>query len=459
MKVRNRLTYLFTAIVATLMLAFSVGIYLLSANYREREFYELLREKAITTSRLLYEAKQKITPQTLRLIEEQDQLLLYAEKIDVFDDNNVLLYSNYPDPKPINHELLNKLRKTKSGEIQWQEGEQELLYKLYPEKDKILIVKISAIDKYGLSKQRFLMIILFCGWTLCVVMSLLAGRAFAGNALQPIADVVYQVEHINFSTLAKGRVTAGNERDEIAQLANTFNRMLDRLQESFVIQRSFVSNASHELRTPLTVMAGQIEVALMHERTVPDYQSLLGSLHEEVQNMTDLSNTLLDMALASSDLSTIPFAKKRLDEVILQAEADLLRKKPTYNVIVNFLEAPDEEELYELVVNERLLKNAFINLMENACKFSLDHMVEVRIAFRTQSIVLLFIDKGIGIQAEELAYIFQPFFRSKNAAHVAGHGLGLSLVQRIVEMHQGQLSVSSHLGTGTTFTLVLPRAV
>jgi signal transduction histidine kinase len=455
MKIRTRIAYLFAVIVATLLLIFSIGIYYLSADNREREFYERLREKAITTARLLYESNGNTIPQTLQLIDEQDKAALYAEEISVFDDHNNLIYHNLKSSVRIHSGILQQLSLTRDKEIKRRISDREYLYKYYVEKGKNLTIVVSAIDKYGLSKLYFLITILSICWVASVLVIVIAGWVFAGNALEPIADVISQVEQINFATLDQRRVSTENDKDEIAQLAQTFNRMLDRLQESFYIQKSFVANASHELRTPLTVMGGQIEVALFQERTKEEYKQLLHSLHEDVTGMTNLANELLDLALASSDLSASPFEKKRIDEIVLQAEADLHRKKLGYEVIVDFEEPPEEEEYLEMVVNERLLKNAFINLMENACKFSDNRTVYVKILFQKTQIVLQFTDKGIGIAPEELLYIFEPFYRSKNASNVSGYGLGLPLTQKIIDLHSGSIRVKSKLNEGTTFTVTL----
>jgi len=457
MKIRTRIAYLFAIIVASLLLLFSLGVYYLSADYREREFYERMREKAVTTARLLYESNQTITPQTLKLIDEQDKTLLIAEQITVFDDKGNLLYKNHADTVVLDKQIRRQIMQVYDQEIKQRSGNVEILYKYYPEKERNLIVMVSATDKYGLRKLSFLITILSIGWVTSVLLIVVAGWIFAGNALAPISDLIRQVEQIDSATLDTRRVSTQNDNDEIAQLASTFNSMLDRLQKSFYIQKSFVANASHELRTPLTAVSGQIEVALLQSRTDEEYQKLLHSLHEDVNGMTKLANDLLTLAQVSSDASVLLFQEKRIDEILLQAKVDLIRKNPDYTVVVDFAEAPEEEEYYTLAVNERLLHNAFLNLMENACKFSADEAVQIKMFFKKNKIILQFMDTGIGIPTDELPYIFEPFFRSRNAATVSGHGLGLPLTQKIIELHKGTLSVSSRINAGTTFTVTLFR--
>jgi signal transduction histidine kinase len=459
MKIRNRLAFLFAGLVAGLLLCFSGGIYYFTSLFRKNEFYERLREKAVTTSRLLYEARQQITPSTLQLIDEQDSTLLFDEHVTVYGQSGNLIYDSRKTPQPLSATRIERLFQVSDGEQKAQEGEREYLYKAYHIHDSTLIVIVSAIDRYGLSKMNFLTGILSFGWFVSVGIIITAGWIFAGQALEPISDVIQQVESIDSNTL-KTRVKAGNERDEIAQLAQTFNRMLDRLHQSFMLEKSFVSNASHELRTPLTIIQGQLEVALMQERDVPEYISLLHSLDEEIRDMSRLANELLEIAMADADPALLPMSAARIDEIALQAEAELLRKNPEYNAWMDFADAPDEESLYFLPVHEKLMKNAFLNLMENACKFSLEKEVYLSISFLKEAIILQFTDHGTGIPEADLPFIFEPFYRSNaTRKQVSGHGVGLSLVKRIAHLHGGRIEVSSTLGKGSTFTLVLPRKV
>ncbi|MCU0353427.1 MAG: HAMP domain-containing histidine kinase [Cytophagales bacterium] len=457
MKIRNKLAYLFASLVAGLLLCFSGGIYVLSAQYREAEFYERLREKAVTTARLLYEAKDRITPSMLNMIDEQSKPVLYDEQLTIYNSKGQVVYADNVKPHELLPTTLEHLSRQPGGEVRTYEGETQVLYKIYREPDERLVVIISAIDKYGISKLNFLTAILSVGWFVSVGLIIAGGWFFAGKALQPISDVIHQVEQIDSATVDTRRVKAGNDKDEVAQLAATFNQMLDRLQKSFQIQRSFVANASHELRTPLTVMNGQIEVALMKTRTPDEYRRLLALLTDEIKNMTALANALLDMAQADSDATALRMRKVRVDELVLQAEADLLARKTGCQVAIDLARPVATETDYELPADERLLKNAFLNLMENACKFSADKRVEVLLDTTNREIHVSFSDKGVGIAEQDLPYIFEPFYRADGTRTVAGHGLGLPLAKRIVEMHHGRIAVDSEPGKGTTFTVTLQK--
>lgn len=437
------------------MLAFSIVIYTLSSDYREDEFYGRLRDKALTTARLLYEANQRLTPQTMQLVEEEGKSALFDEHVTVYESTGKLIYNNSNNIEAFSQAFYQRLLNEKDKEIRFQRDDREFLYILHNEPKASLVVVVSAIDTYGFSKIRFLTGILSLGWLGAVVVAIAAGWVFSGNALAPIADVISQVDRIDPVNL-QGKVVAGQERDEIAQLAKTFNRMLVRIRRSFEAQRGFVTNASHELRTPLTVMKGQIQVALLQNRNEDEYRSLLQSLGDDVTNMTGLANDLLELAQASADVSSLQFEPARVDEILLQAEADLRKKHPNYRVAVNYAGAPEEEEAYNLLVNERLLKNAFYNLMENACKFSSDNAVRVTMHISELEIQLDFSDNGPGIRPEDIPHIFEPFFRAEDSRKLPGHGIGLPLVKRILDLHQGVVTVTSQVNQGTTFSVTMP---
>ncbi len=462
MKIRQKLTFLFAVIVAVFLISFCLGILYFSYRYRKYEFYERMREKAITTARLL--ATKDEATKTLRLIEQQDSVVLFSERVTVLDKNLQVLYDSKGKALQLQHKISTFFKKQKewgvaSNEIEIREqiGEREFLYKLIQDRRNKYIVVVSAIDTYGSSKMRFLIRIMAFGCVLGIGIIIIVGWVFADNMVEPIIEVIRQVEVIELDTLHKQRVIAGNEKDEIAQLAETFNRMLERLQNALFIQNSFVANASHELRTPLTVMAGHLEVALLQKRSAEDYHTLLLSLQEDVNNMTALSNELLDLAQASSDESNIPFTESRVDELILEAKSDLLKKKPHYSINIDFVDPPDEESFFSVFANTRLLKNAFINLLENGCKFSADRKVTVRLVFKEKNIEILFQDEGIGISKEDLPYVFEPFYRSKNAKSIPGYGIGLPLTKKIIELHHGSITTTSVLNQGSCFRVVLPH--
>ena len=254
------------------------------------------------------------------------------------------------------------------------------------------------------------------------------------------------------------RVFEGNGHDEIGRLANTFNKMLERLETSFAMQKNFIANASHELRTPLTSINGQLEVLMMKERSAPEYKSALNSVLDDIRSLIDLSNRLLLIARTSAE-GPLNFNKKiRIDEILWQVQEEILRFSNGYHINISIDNSLTDSEQMIVVGDESLLKVAVSNLIDNACKYSSDHTVEIKFRHIDNSIEILFEDKGAGISEEDSQKIFEPFYRGANTISISGTGIGLTLVDQIIKNHNGVVKVSSELGKGTIVTVLLPTA-
>lgn len=170
-----------------------------------------------------------------------------------------------------------------------------------------------------------------------------------------------------------------------------------------------------------------------------------------------ISDRLLLLAQTSSESAKTNFFPVRIDEVLWQSQAELFKHHPDYKIHIELSENLEEDSMLTVSGNAQLLKTAFINLAENGCKYSTDK--EVCIHLRLQSAKTLsiqFIDKGVGINAEEIKQIFEPFYRGTNAISIKGHGIGLSLVERIIALHNGKIEARSVPSKETAFTVMLP---
>jgi signal transduction histidine kinase len=449
--IRTRLMIRFTLIVTVILFFLSILIYGFSANYRRSEFYSRLENRAITTVRLLMEGAD-IDTRLLNILDRNSTLMLYSEAMMVYDNRNRKVYSNQ-DTLNVSEELLNRVKHDQK--IWYRQGKKEALGLYYTEGHYHFVVIAMAEDLYGKRKLNFLIWILSVGFLVTILISFVAGRLYATQALRPISDMVRQVDRITFENLQQ-RLDEGNRTDEIARLAITFNKMLDRLVSALEMQKSFVSNASHELRTPLTSITGQIEVALMKTRQVEEYQAVLNSVLEDARDLNALSNGLLDMAKVSSDSSTIIMQPVRIDEILWEAYSELTIRKPGNTINIHFERSIEEERELTVKGNLQLLKSALYNLADNGCKFSDDHSVEIYLSALPEKVILKFTDKGIGIPEEEMGKILDPFYRAYNARNTPGSGLGLPLANRIILLHKGNLKIDSRPGEGTTITVEFP---
>ena len=450
MKIRIKLTLLFAGLFSVLLLAFALAVYISNANQREQEYFKRLKQLAITKTNLLLEAG--VQPTVLQLIYENSLSTLPQEEVAIYDTAYHLLYHDAMDIDKYRETtgLLDSIRTRR--EMHYYYEDLQVNGFVYFFRGKTYVITAAARDDDGYARLKSLRLELALGFGIAILLTLLAGIVFSRKALQPVSKMVEKVAEISASRMDL-RLSEGNGKDEIAELALTFNRMLDRLEQSFDAQKQFVSNISHELRTPLAAIIAAAEVSAIKERTPEEYRATLELLLQDARRLSRLSGDLLDLAKASYDAYGISFKDLRLDETLMDARQVILRANPEYRADLVFEKEIEEGDRIVIVGNEYLLKVAFSNLIENACKFSPDHRCWIGIGFTDGKTILRFRDRGIGIPAEDLATIFTPFFRGGNKRYAPGNGIGLSLTLRIITLHQGTISVESRQGEGTTFTI------
>ncbi|MGI9158842.1 MAG: ATP-binding protein [Saprospiraceae bacterium] len=454
MNIHARLTLIFTLIVASLLIAFVLSVYWLSAKYRKEEFFSRLESMAVTTARLLLEVNE-VDKKLLQIIDKNSIHALYEEKVLVFDEQDSLVYSSLDDLEiQYSKDLLERIRKEKSVESSEEDNEKVGMVVSNPGRNFVIIAY--AYDRFGRSKLKNLRNVLISGLMISIGVIFVSGRLFAGQALVPLARLNEEISTISAGNLDQ-RVDEGNQKDEIAQLAMNFNKMLERLESAFEIQKNFVSSASHELRTPLAAISSQLQVALAHGRTAEEYRAILQSILEDAQAVINLTNALLMLAQSRLERDRIGFTSTRADEIVFSAQKELSISRPEYYFQIDYTEFPNEESALLLEANEHLLRTAFINLMDNACKYSMDKTVRITISFPLNRIKICFADQGIGVLRQEAGMIFSPFFRGSNIkAQIKGYGMGLAICKRIIELHQGDIQVESAPGEGSRFVVELP---
>lgn len=454
MNIRIKLILQFTTIVASILAAFSVSVFVLSEDYRQEEFFSRLESRALTTAKLLVSVEE-VNMELLRIIDKNSIYSLPQEKIQVVNPADLLIYHSLNDTtENISPELIGRIRA--KHKLMFTEADIEYVGLVYRYNQQEFVVLASAFDRYGRSKLRNLRNVLLAGLIIGIVITLLAGAIFASQVLRPLARMNAEVSNISAGNLGQ-RIDEGNKTDEMAQLAINFNNMLGRLEAAFESQKQFVSNASHELRNPLAAMSSQLQLMLDKERSTQEYKQALQSLLDDNLSLIKLTNGLL--ALAQSDLEHRPlqFAPIRVDETIYLAQAELAKNNPNFRFFIEYDSLPEDELYLTIKGDEHLLKTAFLNLMENACKFSDNHSVFIRFSTGPDTLFVGFSDQGVGIPPHEHEAIFTPFYRGYNVkSSTPGYGIGLPLCQKIVRLHQGSIELESEAGEGALFKVSFP---
>jgi len=290
------------------------------------------------------------------------------------------------------------------------------------------------------------------------VMTLLSGAGawfLTGRILRPIDDMSKRVRKITIHDLNE-RLRI-RQHDEIGRLASTFNDMIARLQASFDRQKRFTSDASHELRTPLTVMQADIDLALRRPRSVEEYRETLQSAQEEVTRLSHIVSDLLTLTRLDTDVAFVEHEPVALDDLIDSIVTGMQPLAKDRGILLtHMLEGPAT-----ILGDITRLKQLFINLLDNALNYTpLGGHIYVAVETTLDEIRVSISDSGIGIEPEHLPHVFERFYRADQARsrNHEGTGLGLAIAQSSAQAHHGRIEVSSVIGAGSVFTVILPSS-
>ena len=297
--------------------------------------------------------------------------------------------------------------------------------------------------------------LIFYTVAICFVLALLAGHFISRRILKPIREFTWTARSIEVERLGR-RLDVPRARDELSELARTFNRMLDRLQEGFSQQQRFVSDASHELRTPLTVILGYSD---MLSRWGREDKSILDegitAIRSEAENMQQLIEKLLFLARADQKRQAVNKEPVDLAELL----ADTMEKMQT--VTISHEVTLGRNDPVTVSADPVLLRQLLRIFLENSVKYTPPgghiHAYSIR-SNDGGSVTVTLTDDGIGIAPEHQARIFDRFYRvdSSRTKETGGSGLGLSIARWIAERHNIKISLRSEVDEGTTVILTIP---
>ncbi|MFL5772571.1 MAG: ATP-binding protein [Flavisolibacter sp.] len=457
MPVRIRITLLFSLLAFIILSLVCAGIYYFSYESRIDSIRTRLTNRAITTARFLSQ-REIFDRNIIRRIDSLTTLSLKNKSVQAYNEENrrIYRYSDFPDDTvPVTQDLISHVRD--KGNYFFSKGNKETVGHLYQDDNESIVIFAAGNDVEGKESLKTLLKILLISFFVGNVLVLFTGYFFSGRLLFPIRKISKDVADISARNLAR-RIQTGTSKDEWYQLSDTLNGLLNRLQHSFELQRRFISNASHELSTPLTSISSQLEVSLQRPREADEYRKVMHSIYQDVQQLCKLTQTLLEFAQASGNPGGLDIDLVRIDEIILRLPAEVSRIDNLFNVKISFDNLPEQDENLLVFGNEALLFTAIRNIVVNACKYSNDHEADVTLKVNGNQISILICNKGRGIPEDEIANIFQPFYRIEENRSEGGFGLGLSLADRIIKMHKGVISVQSIPGKETIFTIDLPGA-
>ncbi len=454
MKLTSKINLLFTSIVTCILLVMAIIVYNITRQKIESDFHQRIQGRGRNSANLYITFKDDTTS-LMKTLGASLPGTLVNKNIDIYNNENKLVYEfhdNTTTPFYPDSGLLQRARD--EGEFFYSHKEKDVFLYHYSKETEFTVV-VAAEDITGSEYLRNLEKIFFIYLPVAILATLVAGYLFSRRLVKPIKETITDVNLITSQNLSH-RLSTGKSRDELEDLNITFNDLLNRLEESFSIQKRFIANASHELSTPLTSVSSQVEVALLQERSSDEYRRVLLSVLEDVKGLHQLTRNLLEIAKAGTQ-GDIELDNVRIDEIIIKTHSEVMKQNPSFHIELEIPDLPENENECIVFGSPHLLQIAFKNLMENGCKYSPDKRVKVSFVFTEKNVELIFVNKADMISAEEISRLFEPFYRRSNAIKEEGFGLGLTIVRRIIGLHKGDITVRTDAGKGIiVFNIKLP---
>lgn len=300
----------------------------------------------------------------------------------------------------------------------------------------------SAKSGFRVESIAYMLLIVACGGLLTYYIS--------GKALKPLHVLDNEVKHININNLSES-LPVPNTNDEIADLTESFNQMTKKLNDAFMTQKRFSTNAAHELRTPLTVLQTKIDVFKKNTSHTPEqYDVLIEIFEKQIQKLRALVKSLLDMTNMDDDAEQSDIYLSDLLEDIIH-ELSPIAKDKNISLYSNY----DNSVVHG---NIDLLYRAFYNLIENGINYTIEGgcvYIDVKQTSK-EKVSVIIKDTGIGIPDELKQHIFEPFYRvdASRSRAFGGAGIGLSIVDMVIKKHNGNIIVSDTETGGTCFNVI-----
>jgi signal transduction histidine kinase len=296
-------------------------------------------------------------------------------------------------------------------------------------------------------------------WILCLVLTLVAISILTRRILQPLRDLHQMAAGVTSESLASSHLRLDRAPMEVAELASSFNGLLDRLAQAWSQQRHFVGLVSHELRNPLMIIGGYLRRLQRRGQNLdPEQMRALATTEAETHRITRMLNDLLDLSRSESGQLQMVLAPVAVDEVLTTA-CDLARSQLSRPLLLTLPKEAAEGPIKAVAETDRL-QQVLLNLIENADKYSPPgRPISLDLSQGAGTLCISVQDQGIGIAPEDIPKVFDRFHRGRNAIeHERGSGLGLSVVKLLVEAMGGSIDVESEIAVGSRFHIHLPAA-
>ncbi len=446
MKVQNRLS-LFSSFIFGVIFAFiSLLIYTLYSHTTEKSVYRNLKKTSLITA-IFFLEEDELNKEEFSKAQRQFEEFVTNSFYQVYNEQNIVSYG--AQNLRISSDILSKIRN--QGELAFRYDGFFCYGIFYEDNQGDFVVIVREREDILENQLKLLLWVLSISLILGILAIIVLSRWISSKAYKPFRDAITQVNNISANHL-DSRITLPGTKDELEDLIRTFNELLEKISETFIIQKNFVNYVSHEFKTPLASMLGNLEVFSMKNRSPEEYRQLSQNLIQQINQLEEILNTLMIISdlRENTDIST----SVRIDEIIWEIISKISALYNKSNISVFMEVAPEDEELLFVSGDSTQLLIALFNLIENAVKYSHGKPVIIHIINDKGRLSVSIEDEGIGIPTEQLEYISKPFYRADNTRQFYGSGIGLSIALRILEKRGIHYHIESKINKGTKITLL-----
>lgn len=446
MKVQTRLSLFCSLVFGVIFAILSLLIYALYYNNAEKSIYQGL-QKTVQITALFYLEEDELNSKDFAKIRKQFEEAVSDSYYQIYNEDNQISYG--AKTANISPDILDRIRQEKQLSFSTDEF---ICTGIFYEDNQGDFVVITKKKKEDLNEQvNQLLWVLLAAFVIGLLAIIGLSRWVSHMAYRPFRKIIDQVNRISTKNLDT-QIGSPQTKDELQDLTDTFNVLLNKLSETFIIQKNFVSYVSHEFKTPLASILGNLEVFSIKDRTSEEYKQLSEKLIQQIYHLEEILNILIVISdlREDSDIRT----QIRIDDLIWEIISKISDRYTGSKIRVNIDILPEDEQLLSINKDKTQLLMSMFNLIENAVKYSQGNTVDIQLSKKENNLSIAITDRGIGIPSDQLVNISKPFYRANNTNKIQGSGIGLSIALRILEKNQIKYEIISEENKGTTVILV-----
>ncbi|WP_343614797.1 HAMP domain-containing sensor histidine kinase [Flavobacterium sp.] len=450
MKIRNRFTLISSLTFSVVFVIASLITYFSFYSYSEKIVYNELQKTCLLTG-IFYLEKDELPENQHLIIGQQFRENSLEIVTRVYNKENQIVYGDKTLDNNINKTRLDYIRKNRK--LSFKSKHHFYFGSYYHDNQGDFVVFVKKNDTDFKTMTDRLLIIMILVLISGLVSIYLVSRVLSNLAYSPIKNIINQVNEIQASSLDK-QIVSPNTKDDVQELIETYNNLLKRLSDTFIIQKNFINYVSHEFKTPLTAISGNLEVFAQKDRTSAEYKEMSQKVLENVYQIEDTMNTLMMLSGLRGNMELNEIF--RVDELVWDINDQLSASYHLKGQIQIALEVGNDK-LLSIQGNSNEIKIALFNIIENAVKYSEGNPIKISLLEQNQQLKIVVEDQGKGISEDDLQFIKQTFYRGKNVSDIKGSGIGLTLANVIFKQNNIEFTITSKKGAGTTVTLVFPK--